>query len=148
MKVVLKSIILIIMVIFISGCGKKEIIKNSEFSAILTKEGFSVTDVTNFMEDYSVKSVYAANNGSYQIEYYIFENEKVASEAYKNNKKTFDSGKKIKGKEKTGDGYQKYTQELSDQYNNLTRVKNTLIYASVNIEHKSNLKKMIKKLGY
>lgn len=147
MKKITKIFVLIIMVVLLSACGEKTALKSEELVSILSNNGFIVNDVTDQMEDSSVTYVASANNGKFQIEYYVFETKKQAKAAYTNNKKSFETNK-TEGKETSGDTYNKYVQELSDTYNVITRVDNTLLYASVNIEYKGTLKNVIKDLGY
>lgn len=149
MKKVLSVLGCLIILFGLTACGKQEAIKDKDFSDILMSEGFSITDVTSQMEDKNVKSVIAANNGKYQIEYYVFNDDKHATEVYENNRKIFETGTKTKGKErKQKEDYNKYTQELSDTYNTLIRVKNTLLYASINVEYKKDFNNVLGKLGY
>lgn len=149
MKKVLGFLGCLIILFGLTGCGKQAVIKDKDFSDILMSEGFSVNIVTSQMEDDNVKSVIAANNGKYQIEYYEFKSDEAAKKAYENNRKFFEENGKTKGKErKKKDEYNKYTQELSDTYNTLIRNKNTLLYASVNSEYKKDFNNVLGKLGY
>lgn len=147
MKRFFRIFIFVFMALMLSACGDKKALTSSEITAKLSNNGFSITDVTSQMEDKSISYVASANNGRFQIEYYVFASEEDAKKAYKNNKESFESNK-TKGKEKTGESYEKYTQKLSDTYNLITRVDNTLLYSSVNIEYKGDLNKVIKDLGY
>ena len=99
------------------------------------------------MEDKNIKSVITANNGKYQIEFFTFNSKKNAKEAYNTNVKSFLANKNVK-KEKNEDNYDKFTQELSDTYNVVIRLDNTLLYSSINLEYKNDLNKIIKKLNY
>ncbi len=146
-KKITKIFAFIAMIILLSACGEKKVLKTEDMVSKLSNNGFIVTDVTKQMEDPSVTYVASANNGKFQIEYYVFETKKQAKAAYTNNKKSFETNK-TKGKETSGDTYNKYVQELSDTYNVITRVDNTLLYASVNIEYKGTLKNVFKDLGY
>lgn len=147
MKKVLKVLTVFLVVILLSGCTAKEALNEVQISNKLSEEGFIVSDLTNQMEDEEVSKVIVANNSKYSIEYYIFKTEEKAKQAYENNKDMFENNKK-NGKEKSEETYQKYTQELSDTYNSLTQVGNTLLYASVNIEYKSDLKTVLKNINY
>lgn len=147
MKRFSKILVFVLITLVLGACGDKKSLKPSEVTKKLSDNGFSVIDVTSQMEDKSISYVSSANNGKFQIEYYVFANEKDAKEAYKNNKESFENNK-TKGKESKGKSYEKYTQQLSDTYNLITRVDNTLLYSSVNIEYKKDLNKVIKDLGY
>lgn len=136
-----------LVLILISGCGDKKALNKGQITDKLSEEGFLITDITDRMEDKTILSVLVANNSDYNIEYYSFKDEKTAKEAYKNNKKAFENYKN-NGKETKKETYNKYKQELSDTYNLLVQVDNTLIYASVNIEYKNDLNKVLKNIGY
>lgn len=148
MKKYIKILIIVSLVIFLTACSgpKKPLDKNTAMD-LLANEGFVVSDNVSYMEDKTIKTALSGHNGKYQIEYYIFDSEKRAKEAYNGNKKSFDANEK-KAKEKKKDAYNKYTQELTDTYNVLVRVDNTLIYASINIEYKKDLNKVLKELNY
>lgn len=139
--------VLFLIGLLLTACGDKKALTVDQVSSKLFSNGFTITDVTNQMEDKSISYVASANNGRFQIEYYVFVSEEEAKKAYEGNKTGFESNKN-KGKEKIGETYQKYTQQLSDTYNLITRVDNTLLYSSVNIEYKKDLNKVIKDLGY
>lgn len=148
MKKYIKILIIVPLVILLTACGaeKKPLDKNAAMD-LLSNEGFIVSDNVGYMEDKTIKTALSAHNGKYQIEYYIFDSKKRAKEAYEGNKKSFNANGK-KAKEEKKETYNKYTQELTDTYNVLTHVDNTLIYASINIEYKKDLKKVLKELNY
>ncbi len=147
MKKFCKYITLILIVLVLSACGNKKALSKEEIVKKLSSNGFSITDVTNQMEDKNISYIASANNGMFQIEYYVFAKEDDAKKAYEGNKKSFESNK-TKGKEKVQDKYEKYTQQLSDTYNMIIRKDNTLLYSSINIKYKKDLKKVIKDLGF
>ena len=147
MKRFLNLFVLILLVVILSACTQKKAHSTKEISDKLSNNGFIITDVTNQKEDSNINYVASANNGKFQIEYYVFVDVDNAKKAYESNKASFENNK-TKGKEKEAETYQKYTQELSDTYNLIARIDNTLIYSSVNIEYKKVLNKVIKDLGY
>ena len=148
MKKYIKIVIVLLVVLILTGCGdKKTALNQKQITDKLYKLEFFVDDNTKLMEDSTTRTALSAYNSKYQIEYYIFKDEKRAKEAFQDNKKYFDNNGK-KGKEKTKENYSKYVQELSDTYNVLTRVDNTLLYISSNIEYKSDIKKVLKELNY
>ena len=147
MKNVFKICSLMLVFFMLCACAPKKALTTNEVSNVLEKHGFLLNDETSLMEDKTIKYVGSANNGKFQIEYYVFNNEKDAIEAYQNNKKSFESNK-VKGKEKSKDVYNKYTQKLDDTYNVIIRVENTLLYSSINIEYKKDLNKIINDLNY
>lgn len=148
MKKALKIIVAIMIVFILTACGTKKALSDDELKTKLTQIGFDVNEITSSIEDSNISVVRTANNGKYQIEYYVFKNEDTAKTAYKNNVKMFSSNKKYAGKQKNDDNYNKYVQETDDYYNVVTRVKDTLVYVSVNIDYKRDIKKVLNKLGY
>ena len=146
MKKIIKILMFLFIIVALSGCGSKKVLKPSDVQNRLSSLGFSINDITNYMEDKNIKSVITANNGKYQIEFFTFNSKKNAKEAYNTNVKSFLANKNVK-KEKNEDNYDKFTQELSDTYNVVIRLDNTLLYSSINLEYKNDLNKIIKKLN-
>ena len=146
MKKILKVALLCLILISLTACGVKRELSEKELEKVLNDEKFVVNNLIDSMEDKNIKSVYAANNGVYQIQCYVFKTEKTAKDAFKGNVKTFESESKIKGSKKIKDNYELYTQKLSDTYNSVTRVGKNIIYASIKIEYKSDFNKILKKL--
>ena len=147
MKKIIKILMFLFIIVALSGCGSKKVLKPSDVQNKLSSLGFSINDITNYMEDKNIKSVITANNGKYQIEFFTFNSKKNAKEAYNTNVKSFLANKNVK-KDKNEDNYDKFTQELSDTYNVVIRLYNTLLYSSINLEYKNDLNKIIKKLNY
>ncbi len=147
MKKIIKLFTCLLIIVTLSGCGSKKALKSNDIKNKLSNLGFTINDVTSYMEDKNIKNVITANNGKYQIEFYTFDSKKDAKKAYETNVKNFTINKKNK-KEKHEDNYDKFTQELSDTYNMVIRLNNTLLYSSINLEYKRDLNKTIKNLGY
>lgn len=147
MKKIFKAFIFIAFIMALCACANEKVKDEAEISQRLQDKGFIINDVTAQMDDKRINSVVAANNGKYQIEYYVFNEEEDCKEAYESNKQTFEVSK-TKGKEKNKNHYLIYTQKLSDTYNVIIKDDKTLIYSSVNIEYKKDLNKVLKHLGY
>lgn len=147
MKKIIKLFTCLLIIVTLSGCGSKKALKSNDIKNKLSNLGFTINDVTSYMEDKNIKNVITANNGKYQIEFYTFDSKGDAKKAYETNVKNFSINKKNK-KEKHEDNYDKFTQELSDTYNMVIRLNNTLLYSSINLEYKRDLNKTIKNLGY
>lgn len=148
MRKILITIITFMCLITLTACANKVALSNEELTSKLNDLGFDVKDITDNMEDSNVNVVKTANNGKYQMEYYVFKSQEKAKEAYKNNKKTLSSNKKYEGKSTGKDNYEKYVQETDGSYNSVIRIDNTMIYVSVNIDYKKDVKKVLNKLGY
>lgn len=147
MKKTYKILALILILLLVCGCDKKQSLNKEEITNELSSNGFMITDITDRMEDNNVTAVLVANNSKYTIEYYRFKDDKSALESFENNKKAFENYSED-GKEKSKDNYNTYSQEIENKYNLLTRVDNTLIYASINNEYKNDLNKALKTIGY
>ncbi len=148
MKVLSKVLLVLAILFTLTACGKKEEITANDFNQIMREEGFYVTDISDEMEDTNISNVYTANNKEFQIEFYVFKSNDIAKQAYESNKDMFVQNKDYEGKEKSDDDYNEYTQETEDYYNVLKRVGKTLLYASVNVDYKGDVKSAINKLGY
>ena len=148
MKKILMILMLVLCTFALTACGKKEALSDNDMKNKLVELGFDVNDLTSYMEDSNVKVVRSANNGKYQIEYYVFKTNDNAKSAYEGNVKTFEENKKYKGEKKSKDNYDKYIQKTDDYYNSVIRIDNTLLYVSINIGYKNDVKKVINKLGY
>lgn len=147
MKKLFKFIICILLIITLSGCGNKEALSKDTFYNELSNLGFSVVDVTEQMEDENIKTLYTANNGKYQFEFYIFDKKENALTAYKSNR---DYLKQKNGKEKEieKENYNKFTSTIDNEYSVVVRNDNTLIFASINKEFKNDIEKVLSKIGY
>lgn len=148
MRKTLKIIVAVMVIFILTACGTKKALSDDELKTKLTQIGFDVNEITSSIEDSNISVVRTANNKKYQIEYYVFKSEDTAKVAYENNVKMFSSNKKYAGKETGDDNYNKYVQETDDYYNVVTRVKDTLVYVSVNVDHKRDIKKVLNELGY
>lgn len=148
MKKFLKFMCLVLVLFSLTACKEKRELTVKEMNDILSDKGFFVNDLSSQMEDKQIKVVNVANNGKYQIEYYVFVTEEAAKEAFNRNIKSFEDMNKTRGKKTNKDNYDKYTQKLSDTYNSLTRIGKTLVYASINIEYKNDFNKVLKALNY
>lgn len=148
MKSLARVLLVLAILLTLTACGKKEEITANDFNQIMREEGFYVTDISDEMEDTNISNVYTANNKEFQIEFYVFKSNDIAKQAYESNKDMFVQNKDYEGKEKSDDDYNEYTQETEDYYNVLKRVGKTLLYASVNVDYKGDVKSAINKLGY
>lgn len=149
MKKILVLFTMIFSLFIITGCVSKSVLTDNELTNKLRQNGYEVNDISNEIEDSNIKSVKNANyKNKYQIEYYIFISDEICKKAYDNNSNNFKQNIKFKGKEKKSSNYSRYDQQTNDNYNVIARKGNTLIYVSVNVDYKSNIKKTLKKLGY
>lgn len=148
MKKIFTLLMIAACLVTLCGCGKKESLKESEISKKLSNMGFNVTDVTDRMEDSNISIVKTANNGKYQIEYYVFKNKENTKTAFDSNVALFEEDKEHKGRQKNKDNYDRYDQKNDYYYNVVSRVDNILIYVSINKDYKNDVKKVLNKLGF
>lgn len=148
MKKLIRILVAIVIMISVTACTQGKKLTEGELESKLIKMDFILSDITNEMEDSSVKKVMVANNNKIQIEYYVFKSEESAKEAYQTNLETLKENKKYKVEEKKNNNYSKSTQTTDNLYNVIVRTGDTMIYSSVNVNYKSDINKVIKKLGY
>ncbi len=148
MKRIVKILIIVVMMITLTACTQGKKISTEDIVKKLSDMNFVTNDVSSEMEDSSIKKVIVANNNKISLEYYVFESEDSAKKAYGTNLESLKGNKDFKVKEKNGSNYSKSTQSTKSLYNVIIRAEDTLIYSSVNVNYKSDVDKVIKKLGY
>lgn len=151
-------VVILIIVLLIAGCSfvlfkSKTAITSNEFKSKMEEKGYTVIDYTYQFEEYSfVKKVYAAVDGNmtYQIEFFEFEDENRAMNAFKENKSTFEEAKTgtSSNSEVNGTNHSKYTQNSGGKYSVVSRIANTLLYANVNDADSLAVKSVMEELGY
>ncbi|MBQ9012529.1 MAG: hypothetical protein IJ094_03025 [Bacilli bacterium] len=156
MKKIRKVMILsLFMSIFLlTGCFSKKPIGPDQFKNAMEKKGFVITDATNQFASYSfVKKVYVASEKSYkyQIEYFEFASDTNAKAAFNSNKANFESFKDSISKEnikiETND-YSKYQNISNGKYMLTIRAKNIVLFVNASDKYSSEIKSIIKGLGY
>lgn len=148
MKKILTILIALVCMVSLTACTEKKHINESQIDNTLTKLGFYINDITESMEDSNILVAKTANNKKYQFEYYIFKNEKLAKTAYINNSKSFKYNTKYKGKEKNKENYEEYIQKTDTNYNRVERINNTLVYVSISLNHKNDVKDTLSEIGF
>ena len=148
MKKLIKIILCITVALTLCACGKKSALTKKDAKKIFENNSFIIYDLTDQMADSSIESIFSANNGKFQVEFIVYKNESDAQKLYESNIKTFESSSKTKGNKVNEKTYSKYVQKLTDTYNVVEKVGNTVIYVSADIEYKNDVKDIIKKLGY
>lgn len=148
MKKIGKILLVIIILLSFSACGKTTKISEKELEKKLFKMNFTTKDVTSEMEDSSIKKVILATNNKLQVEYYVFKNEDNAKTAYNTNVKNLKLDKDAKLKENNKNNYSKCRQTSKNMYIVIVRTGNTMIYSSSNVNYKSDVNKTMRKLGY
>ncbi len=148
------GILCLIMLLFLTtACGKKVAITSSDFKEKMESRGYTIQDATNQFSDYDyVKQVYIAlsSNSGYQIEFYELSNNDNASSFFNNNKSIFEQSKSSNSTETSNsiNNTAKYTLTTNGQFKLVSRIDNTVIYLNVSEEYKSEVKEVLKDLGY
>ena len=152
-KYKLLGILCLMLLVFTTACGKKTAITSSDFKEKMESKGYTVEDATSQFSDYDyVKQVYIALNSDseYQIEFYELSDNDNASSFFNNNRSTFEQSKSSSSSETSSSvgNTSKYTLTTNDKFKLLSRIDNTVIYLDVSEEYKSEVKDIIKELGY
>ncbi len=155
MKKSIFSILCVLILGIATGCGDKKMITAEEFKTKMEDKGYSVQDATAQFAEYDfINKVYIAmsRDSSYQIEFYTLSNNEKAIEFFNNNKSIFEntkagSGKEIETSSSMGNNA-KYTLNVNNKYKVVSRIDNTVVFADEEDSHKSEIKDVIKELGY
>ncbi len=124
-----------------------------EYSKIVEKEGYTVNDIIENLQDYGyIKNALmgVSKDNTYEIEYYNFEDE-VSAFNFLENKITAIS--MLMGSDGTidevdTDEYSKYAKENSQYYCLIFKIGTTVICSDVKADQKNEIIKVFKKLGY
>lgn len=101
--------------------------------------------------DYITKVYLAINSSSeYQIEFYELSNSDYASSFYNNNKSIFEKSKSSSNVETSisSGNNSKYTLTTNRKYKVVSRIDNTIIYVNADEGFKTEIKDLLKELGY
>jgi hypothetical protein len=149
-KSVLLGILIIVIVIFVAGCGFYNLLLKDDFQKHFEDLGYTISDKE--MPPYETKSYLVATKEEvpYKIEYYEFDNEINAKKVYEKYKKnianyiTTDST----NKETTGAVFAKTVAVSTDEYIIISRVKNTLIFIAGTNEYSKDIDKILEDIKY
>lgn len=128
----------------------KKALNPSEYKDYMKRNHYSVSNVTDSYNYGGLLKAYKASTKDYSIIYYQLENNEQAVNFYENSQVNLELTK-ISNSKKTqvlSKNYSKYTSTSSDSYLVISRIDNTVIYASVNKKDKPKVDKVINKLGY
>ena len=152
MKKIIYVVLLALLTCLLTGCMKKDIITSEVFNKVLEKNNFIVTDDTESYEmQTSFKKVLNATkeNDIYQVDFYEFDTIETAMQIYENQKMTIEGSSTAKSHTMVeGINYDKYEQTSDINYGVVIRVDNILIYSLVRIEHKEEIKTILKEFNY
>lgn len=147
-----KISILIITLLFLTGCTKKSITVD-EFTSSFDESEYTINTYEEGTIDTIIDGLESGayiTNGAYTIDFYILENSAKAHELFMSEKEEFEANKdtQVSENKESGKNYETYELTTSLMYMYTSRIDNTLIYISANKEDKNGIKDLIKKLGY
>lgn len=153
LKKLIMGVLCITMMFMLTGCGNKTAITSSDFKDKMENKGYVVQDATNQFSEYNyINQVYIALNSdsACQIEFYELSNIDSAINFFNNNKTLFENSKTSGAVEASVDvgNNSKYTLETNGQYKVVSRIDNTVVYLNVSHDYKSEVKDILKELGY
>lgn len=124
-----------------------------EYTSITQKEGYTINDITDSLTNYSyIKSAVMAvsKDGTYEIEYYKFEDEDSAYNFLDNKKMAISmlAGSNGTIDDVENDEYAKYSQETETYYCVVFKVGSTVVCSDVKVDQKDEVNKVLNKLGY
>lgn len=159
-KIILGSIIAIIVIavivitiVFISLNKEKTSITAEEFKTKMEEKGYHVIDATEQFASYDyVKKVYLATNEdySYKLEFYELADDNYATLFYNNNKAILEASKGSVSAENSVavKNYAQYSLSSNGKYMIVSRINNTVLYASVEDTYKDSIKGMVEEIDY
>lgn len=153
---------MILIVLFITGLvfGIRVFIKHvkfikdelsiKEFTSIMKENDFYVVDVTEQFEnsDIKVKEARVAKKGNYQIEFFTFDELSDAELFYRVNKAKFEEDNYSSRASLQGKNYESYALTKNNKYQFIIKVDKSVVYVNVDKQYKSEVKEIVKKLGY
>lgn len=147
---------MMIIVLTLTGCGKKTAITTSDFINITTQNNMEVSNVVSqfsqfaYIKEATVAIADSNNNNKWQLEFYVLDTVDNASGMYNNNKSGIENANSSGSthSEVNLNNYSTYTLTNDDRYVYLSRVENTFLYVNVPKAFKEDAQKIIKIFKY
>ena len=150
-KSVLLGFIILVVVVFTTGCVFYNVLKANDFKDHFTALGYTILDTETPKYDTGKTYLVASKEDvPYKVEYYEFETEVEAKKVYEKYKKsiadyiTSDS----KNHEVTGAVFSKTTADSEKEYLVISRVKNTLLFIAGTQDYKTEIDNLLKEIKY
>lgn len=137
----IKFLITIVFLLLVSGCNKNSI-SNEDFTKKMKKMGYSVTNISS---DNNITILSVGDN--FQVFYYQYEKVAEAKKQLKKEIKQYEDDN-VKIKKESVSNHDKYEIESENIYTIYYRIDNTYIFISSLKENKSDVIKILNKLGY
>jgi len=150
----MKKLIIVIVIFLCLGCGKiSSPLTLEEFQDECDKNELYFYDISeNFKESEKIIQAGMASTSVWHIEFYIFNDEDDAKEAYDTNKEDFLEIKKesstYSDSDKEYNNKNTYSLITNTTYYYVSRIDETLIYVKVPVENRGRVKKFVEELGY
>lgn len=150
-KSVLLGILIIVVVIFLTGCGFYNLVDSEEFNNHFGALGYTISNKEEPKYDNEATYLVATKSDvPYKIEYYEFENEVEAKKVYVKYSDsiadyiTSDS----KNKETTGAVFAKLVAVSEKEYIIISRVKNTIIFIAGTNDYANEIDTLLEEIKY
>ena len=152
-----KRYFIIILSLFIlfsaTGCGNKNVLSVDDFNKKMEDKGYTVQDASSQMSEVKeIENVSIAidKDQEYQIEFYKLDSADSAVIFFNENKEIFENSKTNNNSysEANMANFSTYTLTTNDKYKLLSRIDNTVLYIDVLKDAKSEVKELVKQLGY
>lgn len=136
---------------------KKEEISVKEFTKILKKEGFKVSDEKDLIKGASVESMTFAKpkDESYQFEFIVYPNKEIAERTFSNRRGKIADDYKIdlegdldKVHNGTSTEYNIYKEEMNNRFYYVSRIGNSMLNINAPIEYKGEVLDIVEKINY
>jgi len=148
------SAILVCVILLASCGGPKTAISAEEFKEKAEQAGLTVMDTTiiDLTEDgwFDIESSCIAKGNNYRIEFSVFSTEQQAAAFYNEYKIYIESmkGSSSSYSDVNLSNYNKYTQTSAGIYSVVSRIDNTVVYASASADYKLEINDFLKDIGY
>ena len=149
-KLIIVSILLILIMFSLVGCGDKTAISSETFKSKMQDKEYYIYNATSQFGDDVEEVYYAILSDKYRIQFYKFSDIEHTENAFSKSKSDFEVvGENSKPTTNTSaSNTQKYILDNNGQYMVLSRIDNTLIQIIASSEYKSEIDKILKELGY
>lgn len=149
------SILTLTGMLLVTGCGEEKVaVAPDSFISTMESVGATINDQTEVMAEVSsATSVQIAYvEGEYQIEYYEFAEETDAQYLFEASKEQLETAaESASGVAKSSvsmDNHGKYTINMNGTYVVISRIDNTVIYATTSSDNKDTMKELLEQMGY
>ncbi|MBQ8249729.1 MAG: hypothetical protein IJY93_07625 [Clostridia bacterium] len=151
-KSVAVVMLIVSLILLLSACTSDKTAKTAdEFTTLMEGKGFTVLDVTEDTETNGLaNAVLIAMNDNYQIEFYDLIDNESGEGVFYNNQDIFDSANSVKtmSTEVSTSNYNYYSFTGGDEFYLIARIDNTMLYCVAAKDYKTEIKDIVKELGY